>query len=326
MPHANAGPTADDGRRIQSPTKGLRGQQHTSASAAPFPRKGRPVALPCFGSARFPQEADHPTHDPRHGPSRCPPPRRRAPSRPSWSTSTRTPSSRSTCSCGRLSENRNDIFVVGDPDQAIYGWRGAELFQRYRSGGRLLETATAMIRYNTNRLDHGLQPANPPGPRLATHDAIDEAAFASTAPCGGSSATTARSPCSTAPTHSREPSKPPSSTPASPTGSPGARASTSAPRCASRSRASRGPLTRKGTTRRCAASSTCRHTRPRGRHAGDAVHHARREGPRVRHGDHRRVRRRAPPPPTHGGQGRRLPRRGRRGTPPRLRRDDTCPF
>ena len=98
-----------------------------------------------------------------------------------------------------IAQEHRNLFVVGDPDQAIYGWRGAELgnildFQRdfpeakridldiaYRSSARLLEAAQAMIRENKNRIEHKLTAANESGTLTGVHDAIDasdEAAFA----------------------------------------------------------------------------------------------------------------------------------------------------
>lgn len=71
-------------------------------------------------------------------------------------------------------ENTHNIFVVGDPDQSIYSWRGANirnilnferdypgakivrLEQNYRSRAIILKAANALIQYNTSRLEKNL--------------------------------------------------------------------------------------------------------------------------------------------------------------------------
>lgn len=93
---------------------------------------------------------------------------------------------------------RDNLFVVGDDDQAIYSWRGAEvenlfrfrkdfpnhllvrLEQNYRSTRAILEAANAVIRNNRRRLGKTLWTAREDGERLdryCAEDEMDEAEF-----------------------------------------------------------------------------------------------------------------------------------------------------
>ncbi|MGL4948527.1 MAG: ATP-dependent helicase [Mycoplasma sp.] len=80
-----------------------------------------------------------------------------------------------------LSSLYNSIFVVGDPDQTIYTWRGARpeiitnfanefkgtktyiLDQNYRSTQKILDTANSLIKNNTNRIEKDLKAAKGDG-------------------------------------------------------------------------------------------------------------------------------------------------------------------
>lgn len=84
------------------------------------------------------------------------------------------------------------INAVGDPDQAIYGWRGADinvilnftkeypkakmikLEQNYRSTKMILDASNALIRMNINRLKKELHTANKTGDKIQTVFASDD--------------------------------------------------------------------------------------------------------------------------------------------------------
>ncbi|HEX7111991.1 MAG TPA: DNA helicase II [Mizugakiibacter sp.] len=84
------------------------------------------------------------------------------------------------------------VFVVGDDDQAIYGWRGAKvenvqqflrdfpgartirLEQNYRSTATILKAANAVIARNSTRLGKQLWTAGDPGAPIALYAAYNE--------------------------------------------------------------------------------------------------------------------------------------------------------
>lgn len=89
-----------------------------------------------------------------------------------------------------------NLCVVGDDDQSIYGWRGADvqhilgfakdwpdarvvrLEENYRSTGAILEMANRLIEYNAHRHDKTLRPQRPNGQRpriVQMKDEIEEA-------------------------------------------------------------------------------------------------------------------------------------------------------
>jgi DNA helicase-2/ATP-dependent DNA helicase PcrA len=92
-----------------------------------------------------------------------------------------------------LASTHNNLFVVGDDDQSIYGWRGADLSnvlefettfpgstvfrleQNYRSTGNILKAANAVIANNRARKGKTLWSEREEGPRLTFALLADEA-------------------------------------------------------------------------------------------------------------------------------------------------------
>ena len=91
-----------------------------------------------------------------------------------------------------LSENNKNICVVGDADQNIYSWRGANLknilsFEKdypnakiilleenYRSTQNILEAANEIIKKNKYRPNKNLFTKNPIGEKIGFYEALDE--------------------------------------------------------------------------------------------------------------------------------------------------------
>jgi DNA helicase-2/ATP-dependent DNA helicase PcrA len=91
-----------------------------------------------------------------------------------------------------LAGSRNNLFVVGDDDQSIYGWRGARVenirdFQRdypassllrleqnYRSTGTILKAANAVIANNPSRLGKELWTDGAEGEPIRLYSAFNE--------------------------------------------------------------------------------------------------------------------------------------------------------
>ncbi|MGR9115605.1 MAG: DNA helicase II [Gammaproteobacteria bacterium] len=91
-----------------------------------------------------------------------------------------------------LTEGRDNLFVVGDDDQSIYGWRGAKveniyrfqkhypnhqvikLEQNYRSTGHILKAANKVIAYNEGRMGKELWTDSGEGELISLYAAFNE--------------------------------------------------------------------------------------------------------------------------------------------------------
>jgi superfamily I DNA/RNA helicase len=96
----------------------------------------------------------------------------------------------------RLTSERRNLCVVGDDDQSIYGWRGAEisnlldmekhfpevkvikLEQNYRSTTTILQAANAVIKHNVRRRGKQLWSQKGQGPKITLHAFSDDEAEA----------------------------------------------------------------------------------------------------------------------------------------------------
>ncbi len=100
-----------------------------------------------------------------------------------------------------LAAGHRNIFVVGDPDQSIYSWRGADpgnvrrflgdypdaclvkLETNYRSSRHIIAAANAIIGHNRDREDKNLHTDNPAGAKITyfcAGDSFQEAQFIAT--------------------------------------------------------------------------------------------------------------------------------------------------
>ncbi len=91
-----------------------------------------------------------------------------------------------------LTDGKDNLFIVGDDDQSIYGWRGAKianlhsfqqhypnhqiikLEQNYRSTGNILKAANRVIAKNQGRMDKELWTTATDGELIAVYSAFSE--------------------------------------------------------------------------------------------------------------------------------------------------------